>query len=105
MVTLLTRLYEGTCVSKELDAYLLGLMEKQNDRQLLGALLPKKLRLAQVSTSEGRVQNAGGIIMPRKYILVIMTDKALRKDETMKTINQISSIIFNTVNDKEVFKK
>ena len=30
-----------------------------------------------------------------------MTDKALRKDETMKTINQISSIIFNTVNDKE----
>jgi len=34
-----------------------------------------------------------------------MTDKALRKDETMKTINQISSIIFNTVNDKEVFKK
>lgn len=44
--------------------------------------------------------------MPRKkYILVIMTDKALRKDETMKTINQISSIIFNTVNDKEVFKK
>lgn len=106
MVTLLTRLYEGTCVSKELDAYLLGLMEKQNDRQLLGALLPKKLRLAQVSTSEGRVQNAGGIIYAKeKYILVIMTDKALRKDETMKTINQISSIIFNTVNDKEVFKK
>ena len=106
MVTLLTRLYEGNCVSKELDAYLLGLMEKQNDRQLLGALLPKKLRLAQVSTSEGRVQNAGGIIYAKeKYILVIMTDKALRKDETMKTINQISSIIFNTVNDKEVFKK
>ena len=82
------------------------MMEKQNDRQLLGALLPKKLRLAQVSTSEGRVQTAGGIIYAKeKYILVIMTDKALRKDETMKTINQISSIIFNTVNDKEVFKK
>lgn len=29
MVTLLTRLYEGTCVSKELDAYLLGLMENR----------------------------------------------------------------------------
>ena len=59
----------------------------------------RELRLAQVSTSEGRVQNAGGIIYAKeKYILVIMTDKALRKDETMKTINQISSIIFNTVN-------
>lgn len=59
MVTLLTRLYEGTCVSKELDAYLLGLMEKQNDRQLLGALLPKKLRLAQVSTSEAASKMQG----------------------------------------------
>jgi beta-lactamase class A len=106
MVTFMERLYKGKCVSPEQDAYLLSLLQRQNDRQLLGALLPRDLQLAQVTADHGRVLNAAGIIYAReKYILVIMTDKALRPIETRKTMNQISSIIFNTVNDKEVFKK
>lgn len=106
MVNFLTFLYQGKCISPERDRYLLSLMARQNDRKLLGALLPRNLKLAQVTADHGRVLNAAAIIYAKeKYVLVIMTDKALRPEETRKTMNQISSIIFNTVNDKEVFRK
>ncbi len=105
-VTLLSKLYAGTCVDKKLDLYLLSLFEQQSDRHLMGALLPRNIKLAQLSSDHGRVMNAAGIVYANeKYILAIMTDKALRPEETRKIMNQISSIIFNTVNDKEVFKK
>ena len=48
---------------------------------------------------------AGIVYAKEKYVLVVLMDKAVRPEESRKTLNQISSIIFNTVNDKEVLKK
>ncbi len=105
MVNLLTSLYQGKCINREKDAYLLGLLQ-QPGRDMLGALLPEKVKIAGYQADHGQVLGAGGIVYAKeKYVLVIMMDKAVRPAETRKTINQISSIIFNTVNDKEVFKK
>ena len=106
LVNLLTRLYEGKCVSQKQDAYLVGLLRKQPGRDMLGALLPKKTKIAGLQSDRGAVLGSAGIIYGKeKYVLAILMDKAVRPEESRKTINQISSIIFNTVNDKEVFKK
>lgn len=106
LVNLLTRLYEGKCVSQKQDAYLVGLLRKQPGRDMLGALLPKKTKIAGLQSDRGVVLGSAGIIYGKeKYVLAILMDKAVRPEESRKTINQISSIIFNTVNDKEVFKK
>lgn len=105
MVNLLTSLYQGKCISKEKDAYLLNLLQQPN-RDMLGALLPEKVKIAGYQADHGQVLGAAGVVYAKeKYVLVVMMDKAVRPGETRKTINQISSIIFNTVNDKEVFKK
>lgn len=106
LVTLLTRLYEGKCVSPKQDGYLVDLLRKQPVRDMLGALLPKKAKTAGLQSERGAVLGSAGIIYGKeKYVLAILMDKAVRPEESRKTINQISSIIFNTVNDKEVFKK
>lgn len=106
MVNLLTSLYQGKCISKEKDAYLLGLLQQQPGKDMLGALLPEKVKIAGYQADHGQVLGAAGIVYAKeKYVLIVMMDKAVRPVETRKTINQISSIIFNTVNDKEVFKK
>ncbi len=106
LVTLLTRLYEGKCVSLKQDGYLVDLLRKQPARDMLGALLPKKAKIAGLQSERGAVLGSAGIIYGKeKYVLAILMDKAVRPEESRKTINQISSIIFNTVNDKEVFKK
>ncbi|WP_455788570.1 serine hydrolase [Acidaminococcus fermentans] len=105
-VNLLTRLYQGKCVSPKQDGYLLDLLRKQPARDMLGALLPQKARIAGLQSDQGQVLGAAGIVYAKeKYVLVILMDKAVRPEESRKTLNQISSIIFNTVNDKEVFKK
>lgn len=105
-VNLLTRLYQGKAVSQKQDAYLVELLRKQPDRNLLGALLPKKVKIAGVQSDQNQQLGAAGIVYAKeKYVLVVMMDKAVRPEESRKTINQLSSIIFNTVNDKEVFKK
>lgn len=105
-MNLLTRLYQGKCVSPKQDGYLLDLLRKQPARDMLGALLPQKARIAGLQSDQGQVLGAAGIVYAKeKYVLVVLMDKAVRPEESRKTLNQISSIIFNTVNDKEVFKK
>ncbi len=103
-VNLFSSLSGGTCVNSKADAYLLTLLAKEPRHNLLGALLPKDVKIAGQESSRGAVLGTGGIVEGKeKYILVVMVDKAIRPAETRKTINQISSIIFNTVSDKEVF--
>ena len=105
-VNLLTRLYQGKAIGEAQDKYLLELLNNQSQRDMLGALLPKDTGLAGLQSDNGQVLGAGAIVYAKeKYILVIMMDKSVRPKETRKTMNQISSIIYNTVNDKEVFKK
>jgi len=105
-VNLLNRLYQGKAVDEENDAYLLSLLQRQPQRDMLGALLPRDVRLDGLQSDNGQVLGACAIVYAReKYILAILMDKSVRPKETRKTMNQISSIIFNTVNDKEVFKK
>ena len=64
------------------------------------------MKIAGVQSDQNQQLGAAGIVYAKeKYVLVVMMDKAVRPEESRKTINQLSSIIFNTVNDKEVFKK
>ncbi len=103
-VNLFSALSGGTCVNPKADAYLLTLLAKEPRHNLLGALLPRDVKISGQESTRGAVLGAGGIVEGKeKYILVVMVDKAIRPAETRKTINQISSIIFNTVSDKEVF--
>ena len=105
-VTLLTQLYEGKCLRPKENGYLLGLLGRAPRPDMLGALLSQSVNIAGLQADHGQVLDAAGIVYAReRYVLVVLMDKAVRPGETRKTINQISSIIFNTVNDKEVFKK
>ena len=100
------RLYYNQCVSTSADRFMLETLKKHADRSRLLALLPKTVQAAHETGDAPGVQNDGGIIYAKEnYILVILTDRSVNQGQTLKTINQISSIIYNTVMDREVFKK
>lgn len=106
LVTFFTRLYEGKCVSPTADKQMLAILEKSRDNKKLGALLPKGVVMAhQVGETAGTINDAGIVYGKEPYILAIMTDNSVDSSRTLKTVNQISSIIYNAVTDKEVFKK
>ncbi|MCH3915833.1 MAG: class A beta-lactamase-related serine hydrolase [Acidaminococcaceae bacterium] len=106
LMTFFNRLYYNQCVSTSADRFMLETLKKHADRSRLLALLPKTVQAAHETGDAPGVQNDGGIIYAKEnYILVILTDRSVNKGQTLKTINQISSIIYNTVMDREVFKK
>ena len=106
LVNFFTSLYNNKCVTPDADKAMLELLVKSPKAGKLEALLPKEIKMAhQVGEAKGII-NDGGIIYARDpYILVVMTDHSVDTDRTLKTENQISSIIHNAVTDKEVFKK
>jgi beta-lactamase class A len=106
LMTFFNRLYYNQCVSTSADRFMLETLKKHADRSRLLALLPKTVQAAHETGDAPGVQNDGGIIYAKEnYILVILTDRSVNQGQTLKTINQISSIIYNTVMDREVFKK
>lgn len=106
LMTFFNRVYLKQCVSPDADRFMLDTMKKHADRSRLLALLPKNVQAAHETGDAPGVQNDGGIIFAKEdYILVILTDRSVNPEQTLKTINQISSIIYNTVMDREVFKR
>ena len=106
LVTIFEKIYWGKCVSSVYDKEMLELLKTEKNKNKLPALLPKKLVLAQLEGDLPGVQNTCGIVYAKEdYVLAIMTDSSIDSPKTLKTINQISSIIYNSVVDKEVFKK
>ena len=106
LMTFFNRLYYNQCVSTSADHFMMETLKKQADRSRLLALLPKDVQAAHETGDAPGIQNDGGIIFAKEnYILVILTDRSVNQAQTLKTINQISSIIYNTVMDREVFKK
>lgn len=99
-------LYQGKCVSAAADQRMLAILKQQRDATKLRTLLPKDTVFAHASAALPGIQNDGGIVYGKEpYILIVMTAKSVDEARTLKTINQISSIIYNSVADKEVFKK
>lgn len=106
VVNFFTRLYKGECVSKEGDKKILALLTLQRDRNKMGALLPKDIKLAhEVGTAPGTINDAGIVYAKEPYVLAIMTDNSVDENRTLKTVHQISSIVYNAASDKEVFRK
>lgn len=106
LVNFYAQVYQKKCVSPQVDAQVLTILKLQRDNSKLKALLPKGTAVAHQSGDLSGVQNDGGIVYSKDpYVLVIMTDKSVHQGQTLKTINQISSVIYNSVADKEVFKK
>ncbi len=106
LVTFFDRLYFNQCVSAGTDKFMMDTLKKHADRSRLLALLPKDVQAAHETGDAPGIHNDGGIIFAKEnYILVILTDRSVNQEQTLKTINQISSIIYNTVMDREVFKK
>jgi len=106
LVNLFVKLYNGKCVSLTADKAMLELLAKQPDRGKLGALLPKEIKMAhQVGEAKGIINDAGIIYAKDPYILAVLTDRSVDTARTLKTVNQISSIIQNAVTDKEMFQK
>ena len=95
-MTFFNRLYYNQCVSTSADRFMLETLKKHADRSRLLALLPKTVQAAHETGDAPGVQNDGGIIYAKEnYILVILTDRSVNQGQTLKTINQISSIIYN----------
>lgn len=106
LVTIFEKIYRGKCVSVGYDNQMLQFLQAVQGKNKIPALLPKNVVVAHMEGDLPGVQNDCGIIYAKeKYILAIMTDSSIDKAKTLKTINQISSIIYNSVVDKEVFKK
>jgi len=106
LVTIFEKIYRGKCVSFGYDKQMLQFLQKVQGKNKIPALLPKNVVVAHMEGDLPGVQNDCGIVYAKeKYILAIMTDSSIDKAKTLKTINQISSIIYNSVVDKEVFKK
>ena len=59
----------------------------------------------QVGEAKGIINDAGIIYAKDPYILAVLTDRSVDTARTLKTVNQISSIIQNAVTDKEMFQK
>jgi Beta-lactamase class A len=106
LVNIFERLYNNKCVSADYDKKMLQLLKEQKANNKIPALLPKNIIIAHTDGDLPGVQNDCGIVYAKEnYILAIMTDGSIDKSKTLKTINQISSIIYNSVVDKEVFQK
>lgn len=106
LVNIFERLYNNKCVSAEYDKKMLQLLKEQKANNKIPALLPKNITIAHADGDLPGVQNDCGIVYAKEnYILAIMTDGSIDKGKTLKTINQISSIIYNSVVDREVFQK
>jgi len=106
LVNIFERLYNNKCVSAEYDKKMLQLLKQQKANNKIPALLPKNITIAHTDGDLPGVQNDCGIVYAKEnYILAIMTDGSIDKGKTLKTINQISSIIYNSVVDREVFQK
>jgi len=106
LVNIFERLYNGKCVSADYDKKMLQFLKEQKANNKIPALLPKNITIAHTDGDLPGVQNDCGIVYAKeKYILAIMTDGSIDKGKTLKTINQISSIIYNSVTDREVFQK
>ncbi len=106
LVTIFEKIYRGKCVSVGYDKQMLQFSQAVQSKNKIPALLPKNVVVAHMEGDLPGVQNDCGIVYAKeKYILAIMTDSSIDKAKTLKTINQISSIIYNSVVDKEVFKK
>jgi beta-lactamase class A len=106
LVNLFAKIYSGKCVSTKADKSMLELLARQKDKGQLGALLPKEIKMAhQSGEAKGIINDCAIIYAKDPYILAVMTDRSVDTGRTLKTVNQISSIIHNAVTDKEVFKK
>ncbi len=106
LVNFFTNLYNNRCVTPDTDKVMLDLLVKSPKTGKLEALLPKEIKMAHLVGEAKGIINDGVIIYANvPYILVVMTDHSVDEARTLKTVNQISSIVHNAVTDKEVFKK
>ena len=88
------------------NAFILAIARRSECLKSLADEYPKNIIIAHTDGDLPGVQNDCGIVYAKeKYILAIMTDGSIDKGKTLKTINQISSIIYNSVVDREVFQK
>jgi len=72
---LFKRLYNGTCVSPELDAEMLGIYDQQTDNDKIPARLPEGTVVAHKTGEVSDVRHDGGIVYTSNgdYVLVIFT--------------------------------
>ncbi len=72
---LFKRLYNGTCVSPELDAEMLGIYDQQTDNDKIPARLPEGTVVAHKTGEVSDVRHDGGIVYTANgdYVLVIFT--------------------------------
>ncbi len=72
---LFKRLYQGKCVSKDLDAQMLAIYKAQVDTDMLPDKLPKGTVVAHKTGEVRDLRHDGGIVYTAKgdYVLVVFT--------------------------------
>lgn len=94
----LRKLYNGECVSPELDREMIAIMSRQNYRSRIPAGLPAGTRVANKTGSLSWVVNDAAIVFTERgdYILCVLNSQPYSKEEAEATIAAISSRVYKT---------
>lgn len=97
-----TKLYNGQCINKQYDDYMINIMKKNETKSKIPSKLPNGVEVASKSGEYLGVQNDAGIVFTDKgaYILCITT-KDGKEQEQVSSISDISKYIYdNYINYK-----
>lgn len=103
MGMLLRLLVEGQVVSKDASVKILDIMKKQQLRNKLPALLPEEVTIAHKTGDLDFLEHDVGVFFlpDRTYILAILTNKLASNAVGVKTINEVSRVVYEAYTGHE----
>lgn len=98
---LLEKIYCGTCISKEASQEMLELLMKQENVNKIPQGVPEDIQTANKTGETEEVQHDAAIVFGEKtdYILCVMSTGIEESGTAIQTIQEISSVVYNFLNN------
>ena len=100
LLLIFEKLAKGELVNKQASDEMINVLLDQHFNEIIPAGLPPGVKVAHKTGSITGVQHDGGIVfLPdgRKYVLVLLSKDIQDENEAIKTMSNISRIIYNEV--------
>lgn len=97
----LMQVFEHIANTQKSNSLMLDILFAQKFNEIIPAKLPQIVKVAHKTGSITGVQHDSGIVfLPdgRKYVLVLLSKELKNKDEGIKTLSQISKMIYDYLN-------